>query len=307
MKKTLPAALLAALLLLTSCGARPAGRADGALRVVATTYPVYLLATALTEGVAGVEVSLMLSQPTSCLHDYTLTVADMKALDRADIIVLSGAGLEDFMADALTQSKARVIDSSAGVALLPYDGHDHDGDDDHDDDHDHDHGDFDPHYWMDPNRMAQMAQNIAEGLGAVVDSPRKLQVNLDGIARQLGDFSGRLGDFPALSNRELITFHDGFRYLADYLGLDILKAIEEEPGSEASAKEIVEITALIKEHGIPAIFTEINGSDATARAVQRETGVEIYPLDLVMSGNKGLEDYLDRQAYNAKTILEALG
>ena len=33
------------------------------------------------------------------------------------------------------------------------------------------------------------------------------------------------------------------------------------------------LTALIREEDVPAVFTEINGSDATARALRRETGV----------------------------------
>ena len=71
----------------------------------------------------------------------------------------------------------------------------------------------------------------------------------------------------------LITFHDGFQYFAAAYDLPLLASIEEEAGSEASAKEIVEITDLVKEKGIPVIFTEVNGSDATAQAIRRENGL----------------------------------
>ena len=37
----------------------------------------------------------------SCLHDYTLSVDDMKKIEGADVIAMNGAGLEDFMDDAL--------------------------------------------------------------------------------------------------------------------------------------------------------------------------------------------------------------
>lgn len=49
----------------------------------------------------------------------------------------------------------------------------------------------------------------------------------------------------------LITFHDGFHYFAQALGLPLLASIEEEEGSEASAMEINEITQLVKEHQLP--------------------------------------------------------
>ena len=71
------AALVCALgLALTGCGGPPAE--DDALHVLATTYPAYLFTTAVAEGAEGVEVELLVNQPTSCLHDYTLTVADMR-------------------------------------------------------------------------------------------------------------------------------------------------------------------------------------------------------------------------------------
>ena len=152
--------LLAGLLLLTACGggtaAAPAEE-DDTLHILATTYPVYLFTTAVTEGVEGVEVTRLIREEISCLHDYTLTVNDMKAIEAADVIVMNGVGLEDFMADALASSDAPVIDCSQGVELLPTLGHE---------DHDHD-AEYDPHIWMDPDRAAQMIWNVATVLSEV--------------------------------------------------------------------------------------------------------------------------------------------
>ena len=122
--KKLIAPLCALGLLLTGCG-QPAAQTenDDTLHILATTYPVYLFTTAVTEGAEGVEVDLLVNQQTSCLHDYTLTVTDMKAIEGADVIVMNGAGLEDFMDDALAASDAAVIDCSEGLDLLPAQGH----------------------------------------------------------------------------------------------------------------------------------------------------------------------------------------
>ena len=311
MKKQLFAALSAVLLLFSAAGcggtATPSAGED-TLNILATTYPVYLFATAVTDEVEGVEVSLLVNQQTSCLHDYTLTVNDMKAIEKADIIIMNGAGLEDFMDDALAASDAMVIDCSEGIELLPATGH-----------HDHDHGDedegehYDPHFWMDPDRACQMVVNISNGLTAADETHKDAySSNALGAHALLGAWESNLQDILTLdanmapSNRNLITFHDGFQYFADAFNFTLLKAIEEEEGAEASAAEIREIVALIEEHDIPVIFTERNGSDSTAQAIARETGVAVAQLDMIMSGEgKELSCYLDAQLNNAAAIVNS--
>ena len=87
--------------------------------------------------------------------------------------------------------------------------------------------------------------------------------------------------------------------------LPLLASIEEEAGSEASAKEIVEITDLVKEKGIPVIFTEVNGSDATAQAIRRETGCAVEQLTMIMDGpDDQLENYYDALLANAKAVID---
>lgn len=342
MKKSVLAALLAAMLSLSACGGGQAAPSDQTdqpqptvqpsavplqepMNVVATTYPIYLFTTAITQGVDGVEVTLMINQATSCLHDYSLTATDMKALEKADVIVMNGAGLEDFMADALARSEADVIDSSKGIGLLLYADHDHDDDHDHSDDHaeEHDHGhddghnhegEDDPHIWMDPAKADQMLENICAGLTQLDGAnAAPYQTNTQMAQAQLtAAFEGWQQQLFALDRREIITFHDGFQYFARAFELDLLFSIEEEEGAEASAKDIREISELIntgKANGsVPAVFTEVNGSDATAKAITRETGVEAHQLTMIMSGSgAGIEGYIQDMDGNMATILEALG
>ena len=283
MKRPILLTLLAALLLsLPGCGA---GAEEGPrLTVVCTTYPIYLFASSITQGVEGVAVERL---ATSCLHDYTLSMADMKKLERADVIALNGAGLEEFLEDALQTSAAQVTDCSVGVDFLENLSHHHDGDGEDG----HDHGHWDPHYWMDPANARIMAGNVLAGLRAAdPDHTEEYTANArraDGVLLScetslqnlMMEFRPRMGERPGL-----ITFHDGFQYFAEAYGLTLLASIEEEAGSEASAHEIVEITELVKEHGIPAIFTEVNGSDATARAISRETGCRVAQLTMIMDG-----------------------
>lgn len=314
MKRRILAGLLAGCLLLAGCSA-PAQRekeSDGVLTVAATTYPLFLFARRVAQGVEGVTVEAVVNEPMSCLHDYTMTVTDMKRLEGADLLLLNGVGLEDFMAAAIDSSGVPVVDCSVNVPLLHYDedseAHEAHGEDGHD------HGENDPHIWMDPDRAAVMTDNIARALSeADPGNAGRYRDNADAYAAELVRLASRLREeLSGLEIRELITFHEGFGYFADSMGLTVVKAIEEEAGSEASAREIVEVVGLVEAYGLPAIFTEANGSQATAGAVARETGVQVETLTMLMSADaapdRGEGDpYLAGLTYNVDVILEAYG
>ena len=305
MKKTL-IPLTLALGLLSGCGAPAATPGDDdSLTLVATTYPVYLCASALTDGVEGVTVERLNTGSVSCLHDYTLSVHDMKKLEGADLIAINGVGLDEFMEDALSRSSAGVVDCSQGVTLLENLSHLHEEGED-----DHDHGHYDPHYWMDPENLTVVVDNLATAL-TVADAAHAevYQANAEAARAQLLSWDETFGamldgaDIPGL-----VTFHDGFQYFAAAYGLPLLESIEEEAGSEASAREILDITALVNDLHLPVIFTERNGSDATARAISRETGCGVGQLSMIMDGEgSDLTAYYDAQLANLTAVVTGFG
>ena len=298
MKKLL--ALVSILALLCAGCADTPTQEDDTLHILASTYPIYLFTKTLTNGVDGVEVSQLIDETVSCLHDYTLTVPDMKTIEKADVIILNGADFEEFMEDALAQTNAVTIDCSEGIDLLPATGHEH-----HDHEGDHHHGHFDPHYWLSEEAGLVMLNNILHGLSELDEA--HADTYHDNFSAAVKLFPDDPLDTSTLSCPYLITFHDGFQYFAHDNGLTLLKSIEEEEGSEASAADIKEIVALIKEYDIPAIFTEKNGSDDTARAISRETGVAIYQLDMIMSGDgQDISAYFEALNANYAIIQEAL-
>ena len=261
--------------------------------IAATTLPVYTFASTLCQG-ADLTVTQLVTESVSCLHDYSLSVRQVKAVESADLVIISGGGLEDFMAELL-ESKA-VIDSSENIPLLEScHGHTHEG-------HSHDH---DPHFWLSPECAKAMAQNICQGLAARYPShAATFEANLQPLLAKL-DALQVYGtqQLSNLSCRELITFHDGFSYFAHSFDLHILKAVEEESGSESSASELKELITLVQEYCLPAIFTEINGSTSAARIICAETGIKAYELNMAMSG----QDYFAAMYQNIDTMKEALG
>ena len=293
--RSLLLSLILALTLLTGCSAP-----ESFSQIAATTLPVYELTSRLCNG-TDITVTRLVTESVSCLHDYSLNVGQVKAAESAEVIVMNGAGLEEFMEDILHDTEY-LIDASYGISLLECE---------EESDHDHDHGhedhnhDVDNHIWLSPVNASVMAQNICEGLCGIY--PKQESIFRSNLNVLLSDLNAlqvygetQLAD---LSCRELITFHDGFGYFADSFDLTILRAIEEESGSEASAAELIELIEEVEHHKLPAIFTETSGSASAASVISRETGAAIHTLDMAMAGNS----YFDAMYHNIDTLKEALG
>ena len=288
--------LIILLLCLTLGGCAPAEQAD----IAATTLPVWQFTCRLTEG-TDLTVTRLVTEEVSCLHDYTLTVRQMKAIEEADVVILSGAGLEEFLDDAL-KSAGKVIDSSAGIPLL--DGghhHHHEGEEEAHEGHHHE---TDPHIWLSPAHAMDQARNICAGLSA--EYPEYAAVFEENLAALLTDLQkleeyGK-GELAELSSREILPFHDGFASLAHAFHIEIVEAIEEESGAEASAKELIHLIEEVRHHDIRAIFVETNGSGSAASIIAAETGAHLSTLSMVMSG----DDYFAAMYANIDALKEAL-
>ena len=287
MKKTLLLVLLIFLLFVQAGCA-----SNQQAQVAATTLPVYEFTAFLCEG-TDISVTRLVTEEVSCLHDYSLQTRQMRAIESAELVVISGGGLEDFLGDVI-ENKA-VIDASASVALHCGHDHDHAG-------HSHEN---DPHIWLSPEKAKTMVHNICHSLtdrypehGEVFHKNQEVLVEKLDVLQAYGQ-----AQLANLSCRELITFHDGFSYLAEAFDLTILQAMEEESGSEASAAELKELIYLVREHRLPAIFTEKSGSASAAGIISKETGASIYSLDMAMSG----DSYFDAMYHNIDTLKEALG
>lgn len=295
--KPVSLALVVALLLLFLPGCTRQAPAD----IAATTLPVYEFTASLCEG-TGLTVTRLVTESVSCLHDYSLNVSQVKAVESAQVVILSGGGLEDFMEDVLTNARS-TIDSSESLTLLTCEDA-HEGHDEHEEGHGH-HHEADPHIWLSPANAKVMAGNICAGLCREFPQFRQtFEENLPKLLDALDALQAygeeTLADLPC---RELLTFHDGFAYFADAFDLTILEAVEEESGSEASARELIHLISLVREHDLPAIFTETNGSDSAAGIISAETGANSFPLDMAMSG----DSYFEAMYHNIDTIREALG
>lgn len=299
MMKKLLTLLLSALLL--SAPAAAAGET-----IVTSFLPITLFARNLTEGIDGIEVQSLAEPGAGCLHDYQLQTGDMKLLDRADVFLINGAGMEGYLAGVFEAfPELPVIDASAGISLLESCA------DDHDHDHDHDHA-VNAHIWLDAGNAVQMVQNLAEGLIAQLPQHEAaIRANCDAYTMRLAALDAELKDMlSALPRKEIITFHEAFPYFANAYGLEVAAVVNEEPEDALSPRALAELVRTIRSLGVPPLFVEPQYEDKAAQTVARETGAKVYQLDPIVTAPEGalsLTLYEDTMRANAQVLTEALG
>lgn len=293
MKRLIP--LFLTMILLCGCG-----KSAAPAEIAATTLPVWEFTSRICEG-TPLTVTRLVTEEVSCLHDYSLNVRQVKAAEAAQAIVISGAGLEEFMEDILQDKNT--IDASSGIDLLIPEEHSHEHEEEQEDHHGHNHQQ-DPHIWLSPVNASVMADNIFTGLAGQYPQYQTIfQENLSLLQQELKALNQYGSEqLETLSCRDLITFHDGFSYLAEIYDLHILEAVEEESGSEASARELIHLIEEVEHHQLPAIFTEKSGSVSAAGIIARETGCRSFTLDMAMAG----DSYFEAMYHNINTLKEAL-
>lgn len=296
-RKIKPWAVLLVAALLTGCGAGgtaaspKATEAASGLKIVASFYPIYIMALNVAEDVPGVQV-LSMAQPTAgCLHDYALTTADRKRLDEADILLVNGAGMESFL-DKVVQQKPSlpIVEASKGIALIE--------------------GGEAPnaHVWVSVTGAIAEVRNIAEGL-AGLDSPHAdaYRANAAAYIAKLEDLKTRMhAALDGLPHRDIVTFHEAFPYFAQEFNLNIAGVVEHEPGTEPSAKELADTIDMVKRVGVKALFTEPQYPSGAAQTIARETDSQVYTLNPAVTGGLDADAYIKTMESNLKVLEQAL-
>ncbi len=300
MKKCFALLLVLLLVSLSGCGA-----AAEDVSVMATFYPVFILAENVLDGVEGVSLSSMTPPGTGCLHDYQLLTSDMRALAKAQALLINGAGMEAFLPDVTGQfPDLTVIDCSVGVDLIA-----EEEDEDEDHDHGHEHGEYNAHIWLAPENAIQMVKDIRDGLSALLpDQAGRISDNAEAYIARLSALDAELrAAIEPLSRKEIVTFHEAFPYFARAYGLEVKAVVALEPDEPVSPRMLKEVIDKVKAAGNPPLFSEPQYESAALRTVALETGAPVYELDPLVTGDGAKTAYEDVMRKNLSVLLEALG
>ena len=327
-KLLLPALAASAALVLAGCSAtatNAAGSGDD-LKVVATTTQVADLTRNIVGDADGVTITQLI-QPNQSAHSYDPSVADLTALGAADVLVINGVGLEEWLDDAIEASgfDGVTIDSDEGITIQGDEaGHDDEAGDDeaaHDDEaeHEHDHSGGNPHIWTDVKNAEAMVATIADGLaGASADHADEFAANEAAYTAQLAALEGWIHeniDAVPADERLLVSNHDAFGYFTAAYGITYVGSVipSFDDNAEPSAAEIDALVAAVKATGVKAVFSEASINPKAADTIAAEAGVAVYSGDDALYGDSlGPADsdgatYIATQLHNVSLILESWG
>ena len=307
------------------------GSSSGKIKVATSFYPVNYL----VQSVGGSHVEANSVTPANVEpHDFELSPKDVTKLSGAKMVVYV-AGFQSSLDEAVKQvSGPTVVNLASSVKLekrADHDGDDHDHEaaasssateaahDDHDhdhatssssakeEDHDHDHGSTDPHFWLDPTRMADAAKQVHAALVKAdpshkADYDANLKTTLAKLTKL--DTSYKQG-LSQCTRKTFVTSHAAFGYLAERYGLTQVSVSGIDPDSEPSPADIAKVKQVVKQTGTTTIFTEELVSPKTAQAVAKETGAKTSVLSPIESApEKG--DYEGAMTTNLTNLREAL-
>ena len=280
--------LIIALMSLSGCSESAQSSKREKLEIVTSFYPMYIAALNITKGIEKVEISNLTDNNIGCLHDYNLTTSDLIKIEKADVFILNGLGVENFE-DKIFSSypNIKIINSSDGIEA---------GDN--------------GHIWLSVNLHKRQIQNICYRLCEIdTENEERYRSNAEEYIAKLDELNIQIMEEAKVSSsKNAVCLNDAFEYLGQDLNinLNLLKLGHDEENG-LSAANIAELVSRIKRDDIKFIFIEKLDSDKTAKTIAHETDIQICRLDAVFSGEYDENAYINAMLYNLSVLGEIYG
>ena len=322
-KRFLAAACAAATALaLSACSSTApsstSGAKDGTLTVMASFYPLQYLA----EKIGGEHVTVTSLTPAGAEpHDLELSPKTVDALSSADAVIYL-AGFQSAVDEAIEQQAPKtVIDVSPAVQLVeagvdanhPSEEEDESTDEaqsseaDGHEDHHHDMS-ADPHFWLDPVRMANAATLVGDKLAEANPANAEMyKINAKALKDELTSLGNDLVSKTSTCQiKTFVTAHTAFGYLADRTGLTQVGISGLDPDSSPSPARLAEISQIAKDQGVTTIFTEALIDPKIAQTLADDLGITTAVLDPIESQTDPSKDYSGVMNDNINALTKAL-
>ena len=273
------------------------------MKIVTSFYPVY----SMVKAVSGDLNDVRMIQSSSGIHSYEPSANDIAAIYDADVFVYHSHTLESWAGSldpSLQKSKVKVLEASEGMTLDRVSGLE-----------DIEVGKgvdekslYDPHTWLDPEKVAEEAQIIADKLSELDSENKEIyQSNAKKFIDQAHELTNKYKPiFDKVEQRTFVTQHTAFSYLAKRFDLNQLGIAGISPDQEPSPRQLTEIQEFVKTYKVKTIFTESNASSKVAETLIKSTGVSLKTLNPLETDPQNDKSYLDNLEEDIAILAEEL-
>ncbi|WP_271001224.1 metal ABC transporter substrate-binding protein [Listeria seeligeri] len=305
-------ALLSILLILTGCSSEKDATTSNSdkLTIYTTVYPLQYL----TEQIGGKYVDVnSIYPPGSDAHSFEPTQKDMMKIADSDLFFYIGLGMEGFVdkAEKTLANENVTFVPTAEKLDLPIDP-DAAEEHDHESEEEHEHGDINPHVWLNPVYMEQMATIVKDQLiKAMPDQKETFEKNYQTVEKNLKKLDQ---DFKTVTSeakqKDFVTAHAAYSYWETEYKLHQIPIAGVSTSDEPSQKKLKAIVEKIDAEHIPYIMLEQNTNSKIADVIQQETNTKALTLhNLETLTQKDIDqkrDYLSIMEDNLAALKEGL-
>jgi len=289
------ALFLASVMLASGLSGCSSDGSDGKLKIAAGFYPLQYAAQRVAGDTAEVT---NLTQAGQEPHDVGLSVKQTAEVADADLVVYE-KGLQPAVDDAVeSTASGATVDAAAVVHLEPFAvGDDREGE-----------GDLDPHFWQDPERMADLGDAIADQLGEIdPDHAADFHANAVAFRADLATLDREYADGLAHCTRStIVVSHDAFGYLGKY-GVRLAPIAGLSPDAEPTPADLAHLHDLIQSDGITTVFSERLVSPKLSETLASDLGITTAVLDPIegLTDETAGDDYLSLMRTNLAALQQA--
>ena len=273
------------------------------MKIVTSFYPIY----AMVKEISGDLNDVRMIQSSSGIHSFEPSANDIAAIYDADVFVYHSHTLESWAGSldlSLQNSKVKVIEASEGMTLERVSGLE-----------DMQAGDgidektlYDPHTWLDPEKVAEETQIIADKLSELDNANKDTyQKNAQSYSNKAHDLTNKYKPiFEKASQKTFVTQHTAFSYLAKRFGLNQLGIAGISPDQEPRPRQLTEIQGFVKTYKVKTIFTESNASSKVADTLVKSTSVSLKTLNPLEADPQNDKSYLENLEENLAVLAQEL-
>jgi ABC-type Zn uptake system ZnuABC Zn-binding protein ZnuA len=165
-----------------------------------------------------------------------------------------------------------------------------------------------PHYWLDPENVKVILEEIFENLARV--SPSDLDYFRGNMNDYIKKLDAKIAEWNTLmqplKGTKIVTYHTSFSYFADRFGLSIVGYVEPKPGIPPTPSHTAELIQRMRASGVKVIGLEQFYEDNTPTKIGESTGAKVVRLSTSVGGLEGTGDYFRLIEYNVRALVSAL-